>query len=542
MYSVSSRYLSKVKENVRNWDLYIDLVLSNNTKLRLQKEDIDLGTFLFKEGATCTDTIQMGSTYSNSIEFRIVNDSGQYTSYDFYRAKVHPYVGLDVTGSGSFEYVPIGEFNILDNVKKFSTIAVTGFDNMSLLNKTFDFSQLVFPTTPVLIFDEVIAQCGIEYNQALRTKIQALTYEISSLLTNDPTCRDVLAGLGVMLLCNLRFDRAGKLEDFWYQTCSVETNKNTRVGNSKYGDNQIVTTGVYIEDAYGNTFSVGTEEYAVELPTSPILQGSDMCNPILESALTQLQQISYRVSTITWIGDPAIQAGDILTHKDTAVGNLTLPVMRLIYKFAGTGTLESLGADSDTLKQDSTTDRKLKKAFSKAEKDRSELETKIDQTADEVLIQASEKFADKGALSQLSVKVEGISTLVSQQQATAEGIQQDLTNVQQSATDLSITIQQVIDDGVEKVTTKAFKYTFNDEGLYISKSGEEMANKLDNTGMYVTRSGKTILQANNEGVVAVDVKVRNYLIIGTNSRLEDYRNDTDFNRTACFFIRQEEEV
>lgn len=531
MYSVTSGYLSKVKENVRNWDLYIDLVLSNNTRLRLQKKDIDLGTFTLKEGATCSDTIQMGSTYSNSVEFRIVNDEGQYTSYDFYRAKVYPYVGLDTTGSGSFEYVPIGEFNILDNVKKFSTISVTCFDNMSLLNKVFDFSQLVFPTTPVLIFDEVVEQCGIEYNAALRTDIQALTYEISSLLTNDPTCRDILAGFGVMLLRNLRFDRTGKLESFWYQTCSVETNKNTRVGNSKYGDNQIVTTGVYIEDAYGNTFSVGTEEYAVELPTSPILQGSDMCNPLLESALTQLQQIPYRVSTITWIGDPAIQVGDMLTHEDTAVGSLTLPVMRLIYKFAGTSTLESLGIDRDTLSQETTADRKLKKAFSKAEKDRYELESKIDQRADEVLIQVSETYTDKTAFSQLKADVTGISSSVIQQTSDLKDVKRELSTVQQSATALDVSIKQVLANGTDKVTTET-GFTFNKDGLKVSKSTSPISTQITEDGMTINLNGETLLTANHEGVEAKDLHAKTYLIIGGRSRFENYGSD----RTGCFWI------
>ena len=75
-------------------------------------------------------------------------------------------------------------------------------------------------------------------------------------------------------------------------------------------------------------------------------------------------------------------------------------------------------------------------------------------------------------------------------------------------------------------------YRFDENGLFISKSGEEMENKLDNTGMYVRRAGKVILQANNQGVEATDVAVRNFLMIGDASRLEDYGT----NRTACFFV------
>ena len=63
-----------------------------------------------------------------------------------------------------------------------------------------------------------------------------------------------------------------------------------------------------------------------------------------------------------------------------------------------------------------------------------------------------------------------------------------------------------------------------------------MENRLDNSGMYVERSGETILQANAAGVVATDVTVRNYLIVGNHSRFEDYSDGDDDARTGCFWI------
>ena len=600
MYSVSSRYAELVQDTARIWDLYIDVTLRNGKRLRLTKSDIDVGSVVLKEGATCSDTIQVGSTYSNSFEFRLINKDNQYTELDFYLAKLWPFVGLDLTGDDDYEYVPLGEFNILDNVKKFSTISITCFDNMSLLNKPFDFSTLVFPIEAGALFDELINQCGIPVADSIKAQVHSLSYEVSSLLTNDPTCRDILDGFGIMLLKNLRFNRLGGLEAFWYTNTTKTTTVHTRVGNSSYGDNLITPTGVYLEDAYGNTFSVGTEQYAVALPTSPLIQGSKMAQPILNAALALFEALPYRPSTVTYIGDPAVQAGDVLTHHATAVGDLQLPVMRQVYKFAGTGTLESLGLDNLTNSQQTSTDRKAKKAFDRANKDKADLESKIDQSADRILlqvsktyatteqlgkaetdlkaaidqsagtillqvsetyatteqlgkdkteleskieqsanavtIQASQRFADKSDVSSLSVKVDGISGEVSKQLETIEGIQKDIVQVQQTSKDFTVAIQSIVDNGVDKVTTKVSKDTLDDEGLKIAKSGEEMSNKLDNTGMYITRSGETMLQANNEGVVATDVKVRNYLVIGNYARFEDYNDGTDSRRTACFAV------
>lgn len=136
-----------------------------------------------------------------------------------------------------------------------------------------------------------------------------------------------------------------------------------------------------------------------------------------------------------------------------------------------------------------------------------------------------------GKYSSVSVDVEGINATVSQQNSDINGLQEQMSTLQQTADGVSIQVQNIVDNGVDKVTTKT-GYTFNEDGLKITKSGQEIENLLDNTGMYVTRSGETILQANNAGVVATDVTVRNYLIIGTHARFEDYGID----RTACFYI------
>lgn len=131
----------------------------------------------------------------------------------------------------------------------------------------------------------------------------------------------------------------------------------------------------------------------------------------------------------------------------------------------------------------------------------------------------------------VSLDVNGINAKVSQQGSSIDGLQEQTSTLQQTANGISIQVQNIIENGVDKVTTGT-GYTFKEDGLRIHKSGEEIENKLDHTGMYVTRSGETILQANNTGVIATDVTVRNYLIVGSHARFEDYEG----NRTACFYL------
>ena len=79
-------------------------------------------------------------------------------------------------------------------------------------------------------------------------------------------------------------------------------------------------------------------------------------------------------------------------------------------------------------------------------------------------------------------------------------------------------------------------FTFNDEGLSISKSGYEMETLVNQDGMRISKLGDEVLVANNEGVSAVDLHAQTYLIVGVNSRFEDYSSGSDSKRTACFYI------
>ena len=114
------------------------------------------------------------------------------------------------------------------------------------------------------------------------------------------------------------------------------------------------------------------------------------------------------------------------------------------------------------------------------------------------------------------------------------------TALEQNSESIDIRIS-ALENADEYVVTST-GYSFNKDGLSISKSGEEIHNLLDHKGMYVTRSDEDsdieeqILVADAGGVNAINLTARQYLTIGSYSRFEDYSNGTDTKRTACFYI------
>ena len=101
-----------------------------------------------------------------------------------------------------------------------------------------------------------------------------------------------------------------------------------------------------------------------------------------------------------------------------------------------------------------------------------------------------------------------------------------------TADQVSLAIQKERGRGAAKVVTST-GYTFSDEGLIVEKSNSEMTTQITEDGMAVHKHGVEVLRANNQGVVATDLRARTYLIVGRNSRFEDL---PDGDRTGCFWI------
>lgn len=123
---------------------------------------------------------------------------------------------------------------------------------------------------------------------------------------------------------------------------------------------------------------------------------------------------------------------------------------------------------------------------------------------------------------------------------TTDGLTNDISIIQErvdlamTSEDLKIEIQNQLINGTTKVSTST-GYTFDEEGLNISKSDSEMKTLITEDGMKVFKNDETMLTANNQGVDAKNLTATTYLIIGKNSRMENY-TENGSTRTAVFWI------
>lgn len=124
-------------------------------------------------------------------------------------------------------------------------------------------------------------------------------------------------------------------------------------------------------------------------------------------------------------------------------------------------------------------------------------------------------------------------------------ISENYTTQTQTATQISLAVAQVnqaIETAKGEITsvTTTTGYTFNNIGLAIAKTGEELSSLITNEGFYVYRdkdetSEVTMLSANSTGVNAENITVRKFFTAGTHSRTEDYIDELGAG-TGVFFL------
>ena len=164
-----------------------------------------------------------------------------------------------------------------------------------------------------------------------------------------------------------------------------------------------------------------------------------------------------------------------------------------------------------------------------------DLDTDIDEVSASITIEAGKIVQE--ATNSINSKVTNIE--LTQNYITGE-VEKLEKKVESSITedDVTILISKELEKGVDKVTTNT-GFTFNENGLNISKTGKLMDTTINENGMVIQRGDEDRLVANDEGVVAYNLHAKTYLVIGSSSRFEDYVKKTEAGeepRTGCFWV------
>lgn len=298
---------------------------------------------------------------------------------------------------------------------------------------------------------------------------------------------------------------------------------------------KIVSATELGDNVSAETTQIGTVQIVRDNPFWVLREDID---EILNYAISAVGNLTINQFECDWRGNAALEVGDkiSLTTKDNELVYSYVLDDEITYNGGLQQKTKWRYEEDETETEDNPVGLgdKLKQTFAKVDKANKEIVLQAENLSDL-------KETTNDSLAALKVKSDEISGSVSKieekQQEDAENLEVAISQVRNEVNtkitpeEVQIQITEALSDGVTSVDTGT-GFTFNQDGLTIKKANSEMKTKIDEDGMRVYRENEEVLTANNEGVNAINLTSRQYLIIGQNSRLEDYQS----NRTACFYI------
>lgn len=309
-----------------------------------------------------------------------------------------------------------------------------------------------------------------------------------------------------------------------YMKASAKTNRRLAaiMSTTELGDNVVADTG-----------QEGTTAY---LRDNAFLSLREDLGELLEGFIEQVGGLTVGQYSMDWRGNYLLELGDCFTFTTKDGEELQSFFLDDKATYNG-GYRQSSGweyeDEDETEGNASNLGDRLRQTFAR-----------VDKANRQIDLLASEQTAQGEQLAALQINTGSISATVSSLQsatnAALQGQASDIAQLRQTvaasmtseAVDLRIT--QALEGGVSSVTTET-GFTFNADGLSISRSGSEMQTTVNEDGLRISRSGEEVLRADNEGVKAEDLHATTYLIIGENSRFEDF-TDGGTPKTGCFWI------
>lgn len=510
-------------------------------------------------GSTIANTFaETGSV--KSIEIQRIGESGKFFGFTIcQRLNVHlrdknrqfsittanalkPYIGV-ISNDGTKSYCPFPSFNVTEVNRNENTneLSITAYD---LMNKAAKHTLSEITLTKPYTIKEVADVIAAALNTTVITDIpngdtsfkasytDGANFEVDDEgnITDKSTFREVLTYIAeaTQTICYVnnenkivfkRLSKDGKenftLDKATYFSLSSKDNKRlqTIIRANELGDNVSVST----------TLTGSTQI----ISNNPFWDNREDIITLLNNAISRVGDMTFNLFSADWRGNPALEIGDKikLVNKDDSAAYTYLLNDTITYNGSLSEKTELSWEDSTQSAdaQPVTLPEMIKKTYAKVDR--------VNNIID--LVVSDTKEVSKN-LNELDEKVEGVKETADSASANITAIQTDITEIKQDAESIKLSVETIQDDGVTKIKT-GMGYTFNDEGLHIEKTDSELSTHIDEDGMEVRKNDETMLKADNQGVEAKNLHANTYLIIGNNSRFEDYVKD-GYNYTACFWI------
>ncbi|MCH3999930.1 MAG: hypothetical protein LKF15_00045 [Lachnospiraceae bacterium] len=366
MYKVSDAYLKARKSPVQRYRMRGTINGSVFTD-----QNILSGSFSISNQCSDETQVLIGQVYIAELRVTLIGFDAE--RYSLKNGKLIPVFGMKIE-DGTFEEVPLGVYTVSDAQWGTSGIAITAYDNMSLLDRTFSAEKLT--GTPYEILSLACSNCGMTMGMS-EAQVQNLPNgrtEFSMAADNDiTTWRDVVSWIAQTCACNAFADRQGCLVLRCYNQNVMDTiDDSHRLSGCTFGDYETRYTGLsVVNQAEEKTNYYGADKddgLTYDLGSNPFLQNDqirDSCCAAILSALSKIQYVPFKV---TMIGDPAFDLMDVLQFTDgVADGNKISCITKFTFTYNSKFEIEGVGKNPALATRNDKSDKDLSGLISQVE-------------------------------------------------------------------------------------------------------------------------------------------------------------------------------
>lgn len=270
-----------------------------------------------------------------------------------------------------------------------------------------------------------------------------------------------------------------------------------------------------------------------EVMNNPFWDLREDIGDIVNNALAAVGGLTINQFSCSWIGNLFLEVGDkiALITKDNET----------VYSYLLDDTIIYDGSLTQQTQWDYTADALASSNSTSIGDMLKQTYARVDKQNKEISLVASRVQDNSRQIGEIRLTADDLTMSVSNYQKTYtdslnnlnDEIQQIKNSTSLGMTDeqIRIAIKEAIETSVNRVETET-GFTFDKDGLSITKSDSEISTLINEDGMRVLKNNQEVLVANNQGVNAINLTARQYLVIGTHSRFEDF----GYDRTGCFWI------
>lgn len=338
---------------------HIKAVIDNGTQMTLTDEDFMQGSVNITDSISGMSDFTVGAVITNSFNATLNNFSGKFNNYNLAGARISVQFGI-IFDDETEEWIDRGIYTLEKPTSLGSTIKVVGYDDMDKLNRYYigkdaNLNDITFPLDCDELAEILCNYCGVTFGSwdLYADAVDEFEYDEST------TCRQVLSWLVQSFGGYARINPQGALgckqfnANVWDVGDEVQggvinpwsgagtvnggaMNPWSAVtgydggedGNIDFTLSKIKSLNVYVEDiavtgvrAYAyNTVdefqfdTVGTGGYVLAIQDNPLVTDNTLA--VATRVYNATKDIKFRPFDASIIGDPSIEAGDIIALQD----------------------------------------------------------------------------------------------------------------------------------------------------------------------------------------------------------------------------------